>query len=174
MGQAFERLERVIELEAKQGYKNKAVVGGIRQFAIFWAEQAREESADEGDHFFIDLVSEMLANYHRLPGTEARAQMLTTLLTKLKERNKRGESAESQRLPVPAPPTKPTPDPAQKKVVPQKVAPLPVQKAPSTPVAEQPRPMPHSLQISYNPDPEKLKSPAQMLKGISPKTGELL
>ena len=41
MSRAFERLERVLDLEVQQGYQNKAVVGGIRQFALFWVEQAR-------------------------------------------------------------------------------------------------------------------------------------
>ncbi len=49
MDRALKRLERVLELEKQQGYQNKAVVGGIRQFAVFWVSQANEEAADEGD-----------------------------------------------------------------------------------------------------------------------------
>jgi hypothetical protein len=45
MSRSFNRLQRVLELEAKQGYKNTAVVGGIRQFATFWVGQARAEAA---------------------------------------------------------------------------------------------------------------------------------
>ena len=55
MARAFSRLERVLDLEAQQGYQNKAVVGGIRQFATFWVGQAREEAIDEQDGAFIDL-----------------------------------------------------------------------------------------------------------------------
>ena len=36
MDRSLKRLERVLELEKLQGYQNKAVVGGIRQFAVFW------------------------------------------------------------------------------------------------------------------------------------------
>ena len=180
MTQAFERLQRVIELEAKQGYKNKAVVGGIRQFVIFWAEQAREESADESDQFFIDVTAEMLANYHRLPGVEARAQMLTTLLTKLKERNVKESSAEPPKpLPAPAPVAKPAsankPAPraeSAKKATPSK--PEPVQTPSTKPAPNQDRPISPSLQLSYTPNPEKLKLPVNMVKGVGPKTGELL
>ena len=49
MTRSFNRLKRVLDLEAQQGYQNKAVVGGIRQFAVFWVEQARADAADEHD-----------------------------------------------------------------------------------------------------------------------------
>ena len=49
MKKALKRLQRVLDLEASQGYKNKAVVGGIRQFATFWVGQARDEAVDEMD-----------------------------------------------------------------------------------------------------------------------------
>ena len=72
MGRAFKRLERVLNLEAQQGYQNKAVVGGIRQFATFWVGQAREEAVDEADRALVEQVAEVLMDYGRLPGKEAR------------------------------------------------------------------------------------------------------
>ena len=60
MDRALNRLERVLELEKQQGYQNKAVVGGIRQFAVYWISQAREEAADEAD---LALAYEDLTGY---------------------------------------------------------------------------------------------------------------
>jgi len=44
MEQSLKRLERVLDLERQQNYQNKAVVGGIRQFAAFWVSLANEEA----------------------------------------------------------------------------------------------------------------------------------
>ncbi len=92
MLQAFERLERVLLLEKEQGYQNKAVVGGIGQFAGYWVEQARKEmaaGADEGDKALVEQTAEVLAGYGKLPGTEARASMVDNLLSRLPSRQAR-------------------------------------------------------------------------------------
>ena len=56
MSKAFKRLKRVLKLEADQGYQNKAVVGGIRQFSAFWVGQARDEAVDEADRVLIEQI----------------------------------------------------------------------------------------------------------------------
>lgn len=89
MSQAFKRLERVLLLEKEQGYQNKAVVGGIRQFATFWVTQARQESQNEADEAFIEQTAELLSDYARLPGKEARATAVEGLLDKLAVREER-------------------------------------------------------------------------------------
>ncbi len=57
MTRLFIRLQRVLELEAQQGYQDKAVVGGIRQFAVYWVGQAREEAQDEADRALVEQVA---------------------------------------------------------------------------------------------------------------------
>ena len=89
MSRAFKRLERVLKLEASQGYKNKAVVGGIRQFVTFWVSQAREETVDELDVIFVEQASEALLSYGRLTGVEKRQAMIEKLLRQLADREKR-------------------------------------------------------------------------------------
>lgn len=89
MGRAFENLARVIELESKQGYQNRAVVGGIQQFAALWVDQAREETSDEADLALIEQISEVLSGYGRLSGTEARAAAISSLQDRLGVREKR-------------------------------------------------------------------------------------
>ena len=118
MDRALKRLERVLELEKQQGYQNKAVVGGIRQFAIFWITQAREEATDESDLALAEQISEVLMDYNRLPGSQARAKAIDSLMTNLERRQTRhsGQAV----LSPPAPAERPA-------------APPPVAKPPASP-----------------------------------------
>ncbi|MEM7332953.1 MAG: ATP-dependent DNA helicase RecG [Chloroflexota bacterium] len=86
---AFNRLERVLKLEKSYGCKNTAVVGGIRQFANFWVEQARGEAVDEGDKALVEQIAESLTDYNNLPGPEARGQLIDNLLGKIQARKAR-------------------------------------------------------------------------------------
>jgi ATP-dependent DNA helicase RecG len=43
---AFLRLQRVIELEQKQSFRNRAVIGGLQKMADRWADDARKEDGD--------------------------------------------------------------------------------------------------------------------------------
>jgi ATP-dependent DNA helicase RecG len=163
MAQAFQRLQRVLDLETKQGYQNKAVVGGIRQFATFWVGQAREEAVDEQDKALIEQVAEVLASYGRLPGTEARAAAIQNLTEKMQQREQRvaGLAPASSQTASP-PKTKadasraPTTTKSKKKESPAKPV-APVQ--PAEPV---------------EPDPEGLSQPVTALKGVGPKIEALL
>lgn len=107
MGRAFKRLERVLELEGSQGYQNKAVVGGIRQFAMFWVEQAREEAQDDADGVLVEQVAEVLTNYGRLPGVEARKKAIGSLLESLRRRESR---VSTQKPEAPSPPPQRQPE----------------------------------------------------------------
>ena len=89
MGRSFQRLQRVLELEAEQVYKNQAVVGGIRQFATFWVGLAREEAVDDQDGVFIEQVAEVLSDYGSLPGPEARQKALAGLFERISQREER-------------------------------------------------------------------------------------
>ena len=136
MTQAFQRLENILKLEAKQGYQDTAVVGGIRQFATFWASQARDETANELDHFFIDQVGEMLSGYNRLPGREARKDTVDSIRAKLTSRAARlaksGRSASKSKTPQ---------KPAKQRPKAQKKQPAPKQQpaaAPPKPRAKKP------------------------------------
>jgi ATP-dependent DNA helicase RecG len=180
MAQAFKRLERVLDLEAKQGYGNKAVVGGIQQFAVYWVDQARQEAVDEADRAFVEQVADVLSEYGRLPGNEARSKSIQLLLTGLTRRRERvGE----QRLAPPAPRAARPPQPKK----------APIQAPPQTePVAERARlPRPESMapesappplveevavvpQTAVAPDPAGLRQPVTAIKGIGPQIAQKL
>ncbi len=145
MDRALTRLERVLELERQQGYQNKAVVGGIRQFAVYWVTQATEEATDEADLALAEQVSEVLMEYGRLSGVEARAQAIGSLLAGIERRRARRPQAPPAARPASppakpsAPQTKPTPPPA-KQTPARQPAPPARQEAPARPASPPPPP----------------------------------
>ncbi len=157
MDRALTRLERVLELERQQGYQNKAVVGGIRQFAVYWVTQATEEATDEADLALAEQVSEVLMEYGRLSGVEARAQAIGSLLAGIERRRARRPQA--------APPARPAPPPAKP------VAPPTRQEAPARPEA-QPRPIaparPATPPPAKPPAPPPAKAPAPVMEEAMP------
>lgn len=154
MNKAFKRLERVLDLEAKQGYKDKAVIGGIRQFATFWVGQAREEATSESELALVEQVAESLTNYSRLPGPEARKAALTDIMARIK--------ALPEPVPTAAVPTvKKTEEKTPTARKPAAAAALPIeQKAQVAPVVE--------------PDPEGLLQSVTVLRGAGEKTADKL
>ncbi len=162
MARAFKRLERVLALEKQQDYQDKAVVGGIHQFAIYWVDQAQAEAQDEADKVLIEQTSEVLMEYGRLPGKEARAKAIDGLMASLQRRQERvGSDPQKTQRPSPSSNKKSTP-PQQKKKDKPKPAPKP---EPET-AAPEPEPEP------VEPDPEGLSQSIQTLHGIAPKLAE--
>ena len=43
---AFTRLQRILDLEERQSYRNRSVIGGMRSMAARWDEDARSEGVD--------------------------------------------------------------------------------------------------------------------------------
>lgn len=152
MGLAFKRLERVLDLESKQGFKDKAVVGGIRQFAAFWVGQAREEATDESELALVEQIAEVLMDYSRLPGTEARAEAIGLLTEKLASRQP-SEKAQPVETVAPAE---------------TEARPLPV--ADVSPVVAEPLAEPEQME----PDPAGLRQSVMVLRGVGQKVAQQL
>ncbi|MBK9053847.1 MAG: ATP-dependent DNA helicase RecG [Chloroflexi bacterium] len=204
MSRSFKRLESVLKLESDQGYQDKAVVGGIAQFATYWVTQARQEAVDEADRAFVEQTAEVLANYARLPGKEARANTIGQLRDKLLVRAERvGQIAPppSAQPSTPPPSRRPQPDnrppakaqparPAQPREErrptppPEKPAPKPEPVREQTKAAPPPRPQPPEKEkhtaLGYKPlgkakpDLEGLRQPITVLRGVGIKLGQIL
>ncbi len=160
MDRSLKRLERVLELEKLQGYQNKAVVGGIRQFAVFWVTQANEEAADEADRALAEQVSEVLMEYGRLSGVEARARAIDSLLASIERRRaRRPEVAAAPPLKPTPPPAKPTPPPAPAPAGPRPAAAKP---APQPPRAAGPAIVaaPADVDEGIDEEPDDINQPA--------------
>jgi len=178
MTRSFNRLKRVLDLEAQQGYQNKAVVGGIRQFAVFWVEQARSEAVDELDQALVEQIADALMDYGRLPGPEARQKVIRSLQDSLQRRERRLGTAVAQK------PAKPSAPPPEKRQPPAPPAPEPEiaddfveeemedESEPEAPKGRKrpsPPPMPQ-----VDPNPEGLARPTTSLKGVGPKIAQNL
>lgn len=165
MVKAFTQLERVLRLEAQQGYKNTAVVGGIRQFTTFWVGRAREEAVDELDEALVDQIATALNDYARLPGVEARSRVLDDIQDRLQRRKERVAH-------LPRTPATPAPEAP---------APQTTQEAPEAPAAvEEETPQVAELPTASTtlqeeePDPQGLRQPATTLHGVGPATAQQL
>ena len=162
MVKAFTQLERVLRLEAQQGHKNTAVVGGIRQFATFWVGRAREEAVDELDEALVEQVAAALQDYGRLPGVEARSRLLEDLQDQLHRRKER-----VAHLPRTRPEATPGSGAPPKRSQP---APAPIAEAPQVtdlPAASK------TLEEAQ-PDPQGLRGPVTELPGVGPASARRL
>lgn len=190
MSRSFSSLERVLILEAQQNYQDKAVVGGIRQFAAYWVGQAREEAVDEADRALVEQIAEVLSDYAKLPGKDARKKAVDGLLKSLERRKERlaGDSekqvapvidskADAAKDNVAAAPTqkrKKTTAPAREPVV--DTAPPAKDKGPAQKISTE---HPSEKQkdeppAPIEPDPEGLRQPVSTIKGVGPKIAQKL
>jgi ATP-dependent DNA helicase RecG len=156
MARAFSSLERVIDLEIQQGFQDKAVVGGIRQFAAYWINQAREEAADEADLALVEQIADTLSGYSSLPGKEARESTLELLQQKIKVREERLQEIETSEKK------------AEKFVEPRPAEPEVETKEPPEVTREEVKPE------AVVPDPEVLRLPVSKIRGVGPKMAERL
>lgn len=156
MTRSFQRLQRVLDLEAQQGYQNKAVVGGIRQFVAYWVGPAREEATDEQDRALIEQVAEVLSEYARMPGPEARATAVRDLMQRLQKRAGQEKTAVKTAVPQP-----------QEKRAPAEKPGAPPPPTPTPAAAKSPPPQ-------VEPDPDGLRQATTVIKGVGPKIAEQL
>lgn len=168
MSRSFKRLASVLQLEAQQGYKNKAVVGGIRQFVTFWVSKARDEAADEADLAFVEQTAELLMGYGNLPGVEARAQTVDTLLEKLELRRETKQSIDKPRAEEAVPIAAKKTSPKNKKLA----SAVTVESAAG--VKMPPPPAPAVDRPQDEPDPDGLSQPVSVLYGVGPRISTLL
>ncbi len=67
MTSAIQTLQNILALEARRGYKNDAVTGGLERFAESWEPQARREAAGADAQERIAEIVAMLRDYDLLP-----------------------------------------------------------------------------------------------------------
>ncbi|HFQ95755.1 MAG TPA: ATP-dependent DNA helicase RecG, partial [Anaerolineae bacterium] len=67
MPTAIQTLQNILALEARRGYKNDAVVGGLDRFAETWEPQARAEAPSDDAAAVVREIAGMLRDYPQLP-----------------------------------------------------------------------------------------------------------
>ncbi|MEN8097556.1 MAG: ATP-dependent DNA helicase RecG [Chloroflexota bacterium] len=83
MSSAFKKLSKILELEQRGNYKNKAVIGGIEKYIPVWIESARTEAQSESVLALVEQVADSLMGYGRLPGASARSQLISAILERI-------------------------------------------------------------------------------------------
>lgn len=63
MHAAFEKLKKFLTLEQKQGYQNRAVIGGLEGFAEVWRAEAQDAVSDEVQAQQVSAIANLLAGY---------------------------------------------------------------------------------------------------------------
>jgi ATP-dependent DNA helicase RecG len=76
MTSALEKLEKILQLEQEQGFRDKAVIGGLARFADAWQKQAQHETEDEA---WVVQVAEQMQTYSRLTTRQERQSSLEAL-----------------------------------------------------------------------------------------------
>jgi len=73
MNKATEKLSRIFKLEAKQGFENRAVMGGMVRLTQAWESDAREVAMDEKT---IQFVSQKFSVYEQLSPAERKTALI--------------------------------------------------------------------------------------------------
>jgi ATP-dependent DNA helicase RecG len=79
---AISRLLKVLALEKKQGYRNKAVIGGLDKFVSRWEGSARAETANPAA---VSEIGALLLGYPALEDSAVRARILDQVIRRASE-----------------------------------------------------------------------------------------
>jgi len=142
MTNVFERLQKILDLEQRQGYRNRAVFGGMDRLASHWEGDALKEAANAQQEALIREIAALLRSYPAAE-REARQRIVEDILSKVRQ-------AAGLAAPPPQPPGEKLP--RQEKARPPR---------PSKPPITRPAPPPPS-------EPTGLDAPVTRLPGVGP------
>ena len=77
---AIERLKKILALEQKQGYRNKAVIGGLERLSERWIEDAQLEASNDYQRSLVLKIVGALQAYGKLDDPSARHEATTEIL----------------------------------------------------------------------------------------------
>lgn len=109
MDNAFSRLAKVIGLERKQGYRNKAVIGGVDKFASRWEADARAETADQAA---VTEIVALLIGYSAMTDSASRERIIEQVVRRLHDVSPgaaAGAAPGAEQAGAPATPARPAP-----------------------------------------------------------------
>ncbi len=69
---AFDKLTKILKLEADTGYRDKAMIGGLSQYAARWQQDAGESDA-------VKPIVEMLQGYSQLASIDLRREAIARI-----------------------------------------------------------------------------------------------
>ena len=104
---ALEKLRKYFRLEAENGYKDNAIIGGLEKILDFWEADARNEGLPEE---IIQAVAGRIRDYRRL-SPESRADTLKGVWKRIQEQFPEANEKTERRIPIAA--TTPLPEKKQ-------------------------------------------------------------
>lgn len=143
---AVARLEKILALEQRLGYRNKAVIGGLERLAERWRVDAQKESAGPVQRELVESIVRALNSYPAAPGLAERRQVVEEILALAEAwRSAAGQEQEGEIIaPEPALTTQQKqqiPEPAPPEVRPQRMEPQPVGPQAVEPQRMEPQPV---------------------------------
>ena len=86
-------MRKILVLEREQGYRNKAVIGGLERFIANWQDEAQQE--DPESIRLVEEIVSLLQGYSAVVEREKRRQAVDNVLARLLERQKKREERPS-------------------------------------------------------------------------------
>ena len=83
MPSALETLVKILKLEQDTGYQNKAVIGGLKSFALHWVPDAHAQAKKPEHHMLVDELAERLNNYGDLEAADQRHEAVKYMLGRI-------------------------------------------------------------------------------------------
>ncbi|MFQ5615511.1 MAG: ATP-dependent DNA helicase RecG [Anaerolineales bacterium] len=168
MKPSIEKLHKFLKLEVKNGYNNRAVIGGLQKVIITWENEARADNLPES---LIRAVHARLRDYHQLT-INSRAETLEGLWKRVQRGSDEplpGLTEEEKRAARPPPrrakPASRKPPPREAKKTEEKTATRPdgetVKRRKPTPKAILAPPVPEGEAAALN-------APLTVLSGVGP------
>ncbi len=93
----FEKLDKVLNLERKMGFRDRAVIGGLRRFVARWEQEALKDTHDSRAERQIRIISELLRGYEN-KDVESRESTVREALKQLHNLNVLEEQAVGEHL----------------------------------------------------------------------------
>jgi ATP-dependent DNA helicase RecG len=84
MPAVFEKLKKILRLEQSQGHRNRAVIGGLENFARIWQPEALAETQDDVQIGQINEIANLLAGYAEID-QDQRTQTVVDILRRLEQ-----------------------------------------------------------------------------------------
>ncbi len=83
MPSALETLVKILKLEQETGYRDTAVIGGLKRFAEHWVGEARQQAKRPEHHALVNELAQHLAVYDQLTTAEARHESIKYMLGRI-------------------------------------------------------------------------------------------
>ena len=165
MHSSIELLRKYFRLEAKNGYNDSAIIGGLAQMLDHWENDARNDGVSEE---IIQVVAGRLRDYNRL-SPESRKETLFGIGNRLKKEylDEDEKPAQTRPEPAPAPQTDAAPQQADVPKREQAESPKPVHR-PASPRSES------APGAQTSKTPVALHASLTVLQGIGPKNAKTL